>query len=154
MNPRTTTKDCEICGNGIPGESVVCKFCGSPQSARRGPSGPREDVRVINIKEGHPTVDEAMARLEADLLRARQAGVRVVRLIHGWGSGGTGGRIREACRGYLGRQLRSRQIRGFVPGDDYSATTAAGRGLMSRHPDLRKCERSDAGNPGITFVEL
>jgi hypothetical protein len=41
-----------------------------------------------------------------------------------------------------------------IAGDDYSAATVAGRGLMSRHPDLRKSERSDSGNPGITFVEL
>jgi hypothetical protein len=149
-----STRDCEICGNEIPGESAICKFCGSPQRILRRPDGPKAHVRVINVKEGHPTVDEAMARLESDILRAKQAGAKVVRLIHGWGSSGTGGKLRDACRGYLGRQVRSRQIKGFVAGDDYSAATVAGRGLMSRHPDLRKSERSDSGNPGITFVEL
>jgi len=152
--PFMTTKDCEICGNEIPEESAICKFCGSPQRSLRRPVGPKANIRVINLEAGKPTVADATVRLEADILRAKQAGAKVVRVIHGWGSSGAGGKLREACRGYLGRQLRSRQIKGFVAGDDYSAATVAGRGLMSRHPDLRKSERSDAGNPGITFVEL
>lgn len=149
-----TTRDCEICGNEIPEDSAICKYCGSPQHTGCESAGPKAYVRGINIEAGQPTVAEAMARLESEILRAKQAGAKVVRLIHGWGSSGTGGKLRDACRGYLRRQIRSRQIKGFVTGDEYSAATVAGRGLMSRHPGLRKSERADSGNPGITLVEL
>jgi hypothetical protein len=101
-----------------------------------------------------PSVEEALARLDGELLRARQSGVRVVRLIHGYGSTGTGGKLRDACRTLLSRQLGKRQIKQFIPGEDYSKAISAGRDLLGRFPELRNSEISDRQNPGITFVEL
>ena len=148
-------KDCETCGNEIPEVALSCKFCGSQQRFHRRTEGPKVRFRVVNIEAGHPVVADAMAKLEAEIQRAKKDGVAVVRVIHGWGSSGTGGgRIREACRTLLSRKAQARQIRGVVAGDDYSRASNAGRGLMGRHPDLRSSERSDAKNPGITFVEL
>jgi len=101
-----------------------------------------------------PSVEEGIARLEGELMRARQSGVRVVRVIHGWGSTGTGGILREACRVFLKRKLAVRQVANIIYGEDYSKTTNAGRELMNHCPELKGCERSDSQNPGITFVEL
>ena len=60
-------------------------------------------VRTINIESGMPTVEEGRGRLERKLDDARQRGVRVVRVIHGWGSSGKGGQLRSACRALLHR---------------------------------------------------
>ena len=48
-------------------------------------------VRVINFEEGFPTRDQAYQKLEAALARARKDGVAVLKVIHGYGSTGTGG---------------------------------------------------------------
>jgi len=111
-------------------------------------------VRTVNIEANRPSVDEALERLEGELARAKQSGVRVMRLIHGWGSSGTGGKLRDACRAFLQRKLVARQVKSVVAGDNYSRATIGGRSLMERCPSLRECERSDAQNPGITFIEL
>ena len=137
----------------MPEASMVCRFCGSHQRARMG-VGPRERLRTVNIEAGMPSVEAGLARLEGDLARARQSGVRVVRVIHGWGSKGTGGALRDACRALLRRKLTARQITNVVHGEDYSRTSNAGRNLLSRCPELRGSERSDSQNPGITFVEF
>ncbi len=148
-------KTCSTCGNDIPGTSGLCQFCGSPQMLaeparkRRAPK-----VRTVNLKAGLPTVAEATDRLTAELERARVGGFRVVRVVHGWGSSGTGGRLREACRDLLKRQQRAGLIRMAVAGDDYSSATAAGRELSGRWPELKDTMRPDSNNPGITFVEL
>ena len=147
-------KDCETCGNEIPDLEFQCRFCGSHQQRTRTQGRTAGNVRTVNIEANRPPVDQALERLEAELARARQSGVRVIRLIHGWGSSGTGGKLRDACRALLQRKLGARQVRGVVPGDDYARSTAGGRGLMEKCPSLRDSERSDARNPGITFIEL
>lgn len=146
-------KTCETCGNDIPDSASRCPFCESQQQPLVRKAA-HHLLRTLNIKEGMPSVDEALTSLEGDLANARLSGVRVVRLIHGYGSGGTGGKLREACRAWLARKLKARQIKSFIPGEDYSKATNAGRDLLGRFPDLRAGEVSDRQNPGITLVEL
>ena len=145
-------KDCDTCGNEIPDREMVCRYCNAQQSARA-TTGSRERLRTIDMEAGMPLVDEGLTRLEKELARAMQAGVDVVRVIHGYGSTGKGGKLRVACRTYLSGMLKAGKIRAFLPGEDYSKTTNSGRNLINRCPDLRDSERSDRKNPGITFVE-
>ena len=147
-------KTCDTCGESIAPGSAVCPFCEAPQlpdpSARA--EGPA--VRDLDIEAGLPTVAEALRRLAAQLDRARADGVRVVRVIHGWGSNtGGGGRIRAAARQWLQGQREQRRIRLMLLGDHYTPTSPEGRDFIRRHPALRASERSDRENPGITFVE-
>jgi Smr domain len=145
-------KDCETCGNEIPDREMVCRFCKAPQPATT-TAPPSGGLRTINIKAGMPLVEAGLARLEQELAQAMRAGVRVVRIIHGYGSTGKGGLLRDACRACLGRMLKSGQITSFLPGEDYSGATNAARNLIRRCPELRSSERTDRLNPGITFVE-
>lgn len=146
-------KDCDTCGNEIPDPAAVCRFCGSRQTPSARPL-PREKIRTVSVKDAMPTVEEGLARLEAELARAKASGATVVRVIHGYGSSGKGGALRDACRAFLAREARAGRIRSFVPGDDYSRATVAGRNLMGKWPDLKAAERTDSGNPGITMVEV
>jgi hypothetical protein len=81
-------------------------------------------------------------------------GVRLIRIIHGWGSSGSGGHIRDAVRKVLAGYVRARRVRRFVSGEEYSEDTASGRELMAAHAALRQSLRTDRDNPGITFVEM
>lgn len=149
-----SAKDCDTCGNVIPEQAVVCRFCGSHQAAtvRRPP--PKEKIRTVGVKDGMPTVEEGRVKLEAELARRRAAGAKVVRVIHGYGSSSKGGALKDAGRAFLSREARTGRIRSIVPGDGYSRATVAGRDLMGRWPDLKAAERTDRGNPGITMVEI
>lgn len=146
-------KLCDTCGNDIPDASVTCRFCGSAQSSFS-QARPRVRVQTIRLESGLPTVEIGLARLQRELSSAQSNGVRVLRVIHGWGSSGVGGKLCEACRAFLRRELAAKRVKTIILGEDYSRATAAGRELMSRHHDLRASERPDANNPGITFVEL
>lgn len=148
-------KTCVTCGNDIPEASMRCRFCGSAQTAgRRPPGGKRKPVATVNVESGLPPVEEGLARLEEGLLRARHSGASLVRVIHGWGSGGTGGKLKKACRALLKQKISARQIKNFLPGEDYAGDSPAGRSLIGRYPDLKHSEHSDRHNPGITFVEI
>jgi len=106
------------------------------------------------VKTGLPPVEEALLRLEAALNSARQEGIRVVRVIHGWGSGGSEGKLREACRAYLSRKKTEGRISMLFRGEEYSRANTGVKELLDRYGDLRKGEKTDSGNPGITIVVL
>lgn len=147
------TKDCETCGNPIPAGASRCRFCESAQSSR-GSRPLAEAVRTINVESGLPTVEEALRRLDAKMSVAISEGVRVVRVIHGYGSSGRGGAIRDACRRSLGAMLGRGLVRTIIRGEDYGSSRLATQDLLRRFTDLKSTERADGDNPGITMVEL
>jgi len=130
---------CDTCGEPIAPGSRLCPYCESPQALMPRSESRGDPLRTINIEAGMPTVAEALLRLETQLDRARCDGVRLVRVIHGWGSSTGGrGRIRTAARQWLRQQLDDRRIRMLVPGDHYTHTSREGRDFQRRHPALRR----------------
>jgi hypothetical protein len=148
-------KICETCGNEIEAGARKCPFCGADSKPEpREPGTPAPRIETINLKQDLPVVDEALRRLSVQLEAARARGARLVRVIHGYGSGGTGGKIKEAVHRRLARLERDGRIRRMTAGEDYSRSGGEGRNLLKAYPLLKKSLRTDAGNRGITFVEL
>lgn len=146
-------KDCEICGNEIPDAMMTCTFCGGHQASVP-TSRARGRIRTVNVKQGIQNVDDGVVRLQCELERARSSGAAVVRIIHGWGSSGKGGRLKEACHAQLRRELRALKILDFIPGEEYGDAHARARELVRQYPDLAKSWRSDSLNYGISLVVL
>jgi hypothetical protein len=151
MAPKT--KNCERCGNPISAQSFTCRFCGFSQSLE---NFPKTVERVIsaNLENGMPTVEQALERFRRRLREASASGARVLKVIHGYGSTGRGGKIRDALRRELGRMLARGEVAAVVAGEEYSSATLAGRDLLARFKELKATERSDSMNPGITLIEL
>lgn len=53
---------------------------------------PVSKIITLNIKSDMPTVEEARKRLLTELQRAKAKGAKAMKLIHGYGSSGVGGR--------------------------------------------------------------
>ena len=90
-------KICSTCGNEIPDDEWKCPYCDNyqePGRSSRRTGG--EKIKTINLKKGMPFVDEALDTLSVELDLARSQGVKVLRVIHGYGSSGTGGKIKQA----------------------------------------------------------
>ena len=68
-------------------------------------------VRELNLELGRPDAAEALRRLAAEVEAARKMGTPAMKLIHGYGSSGKGGRLRTACRRWLALCPRLRQDR-------------------------------------------
>ena len=114
----------------------------------------REGIREINLEEGMPLSDEAILRMRTLLQTARVDRVGVVKLIHGYGSTGRGGRIRVAVLSEL-RSMKSRRlIRDYVPGEDFGPFSEAARDLVTRCPALARDRDYGRCNRGVTVVVL
>jgi len=111
-------------------------------------------VGVVNLEDGMPTVEEALADLRISLQSMRSGGFRIVKLIHGYGSTGRGGKICIGVRNELASMARKRLIRNYVTGEDFGPYSETSRRIadqyrdITRDPDYGKC------NHGITIVVL
>jgi dsDNA-specific endonuclease/ATPase MutS2 len=92
-------KECEVCGHEIADHASKCPFF---EGLHRlvAPTQPRVKVKTVNLEAGLPRVEEALIRLAREIANARQMKIRVLRIIHGWGSSGKGGKLRDACRAF------------------------------------------------------
>ena len=110
--------------------------------------------RTINVKEGMPTVAEARERLKAELARSRDMGVKVVKLIHGYGSSGVGGAIKVAVHKSLSKRKKEGTIRLFVPGERFNSWDETALALYAVFPGVKGDPDYGKGNEGITLVLL
>ncbi len=143
---------CEVCGNEFDRTMANCPFCGTS-----GSSGVRTVAalhRVVNLERGLPTVAQALARLETELETARRQKYRVLTLIHGYGSSGKGGAIKDAVHRQLEFFKSQGRINELVAGEDFSSRSGIGRQLLRRFPTLATHSDLNRSNPGVTLVVL
>lgn len=110
--------------------------------------------KVINIENGMPTVDEARQRLATELQKAKREGISSLKIIHGYGSTGVGGKLRVALRKSLTLRVREGLIKAFVPGEDWSVFDESTRLILNLCPELERDRDLQNGNPGITIILL
>jgi hypothetical protein len=101
-----------------------------------------------------PPVEEAIGRLRTGLQEMKVSRVKVVKLIHGYGSTGRGGRIRSAVRNELAEMKRRGLVREFIHGEDFGPTDAASRRLAEQEKRITRDPDYGSMNHGITMVVL
>jgi len=92
-----------------------------------------------------PTVAEALQLLERELVRSRQAGGKVVKLIHGYGSTGAGGEIRIAVQKRLTEMAIRGEIRACIFGEDWAKSDQQSWALINAHSELKQTLTWGAG---------
>ena len=111
-------------------------------------------LKEVNLKYDMPAADLAVRRTTYAIQNGRALGASALKLIHGYGSHGKGGRIRTEVRAYLERQKRCGQIRDFIPGERFSIFDEATRRAFAHCDELRRDRDLEASNNGMTVVIL
>lgn len=109
-------------------------------------------LMTVNLKDGMPTVPVALTRMHHALTLAKRTKAPTLKLIHGYGSTGTGGKIRGAVR----RELRALEAQGnfraVIFGEQFSPFEPAGLQGITLCFALTQDEDYQKYNPGITIV--
>ncbi len=145
---------CSVCGNDTSADDGVCPFCGALQQPATTPPARGVAHRTVNIERGRPLVATALKMMDNELARARADNVRVLTLIHGYGSSGKGGKIRTECRKVLDHLARNNGVNQIIEGELFRKRTGPGKALLQRFPQLERDCASDFSNPGVTIVVL
>jgi hypothetical protein len=111
-------------------------------------------IYIVNIKADMPTADVAVRRVNIALGEARQRGAVALKLIHGYGSTGVGGRIRTETRRHLEALRAAGKIRSWIAGESFSIFDAATRSAFANCEALRQDSDLDRQNNGVTVVVL
>lgn len=111
-------------------------------------------IPEINLKEGMPRVEVALARMERELARARDQNQTMIKFIHGYGSSGVGGEIRIAVQKRLCEMESAGKIHASIFGEDWTASNARTWALLKSRPELKADVHLGKKNPGITIVVL
>ena len=111
-------------------------------------------MTILDLEYGRPDVLTAERLLLGGLSRARSAGERTVKLIHGYGSHGVGGAIRRHTRALLRELEQTGRIASFLPGEDFGPISEGGRAAIARDFSLTRDPDYGRANSGITLVFL
>lgn len=111
-------------------------------------------IQTINLEKGMPTSDEAITKLKLELMTLRRIGVDCIKIIHGYGSTGKGGKIRQKTRKYLRKLQNEGKIKFFCPGELFGPFETDGRKAVEMMPILRNVSDWARSNDGITIVIL
>ncbi len=111
-------------------------------------------IKIVNLEEDRPTVEQMREHLEKTLRLCRSDGTAVLKIIHGYGSSGVGGKLRIAARASLSRHKKSGTIREFIAGEDFRISDEATWALLKRMPEMKQDRDLGRENKGITLVLL
>ena len=111
-------------------------------------------IRIYNVEAGLPTLDEARRLVIEEIKRAKREGVRVLKVIHGYGSSGRGGALCVGLRKSFRLRTKEGVIKGFIAGEDFSIFNDVVLALLEAVPELRGDADLDATNEGITILWL
>lgn len=110
----------------------------------------QSNYKTINIEKGLPRVEAAMRLLADEIGAAKRTGIKVIKVIHGYGSTGKGGALKKGLREMLFDMKDILAINGEV----FSIFDENTRKLLFRFPQMRKDRDLDKSNPGITIIML
>lgn len=111
-------------------------------------------IKILNIKADFPSVDEARALLNNELSRAYENGSRFIKIIHGYGSTGVGGKLKNAIRNSLIRRKKEGFIENIIFGENFSNLNRDTEDILKKFPMLKNDVDYKKRNEGITIVIL
>ena len=106
-------------------------------------------LKEVNIKSDMPTVAESEKRLEAAVIAGKKLGAGAVKIIHGYGSTGKGGKIRTAVRKKAAEMNKT-----VIYGENFSIFDETTRQAFKICGELRNDDNLDRHNNGITIIIL
>ncbi len=110
-----------------------------------------EKIVKLNLEQGMPSVADALRVMENALSTHKKQGGKAVILIHGYGSSGSGGKIKTAVRARLGERSLSPIVKTYVGGEAFFSRK---RELYALCGSLSRYESEVKNNEGITVVIL
>jgi len=111
-------------------------------------------IRIFNVEAGLPGLDEARRRVIAEIKQAKRDRAKVLKVIHGYGSSGSGGKLCVGLRKSFALRKKEGVINDFIPGEDFSIFNATVLNLLETVPELRGDPDLNAMNEGITILWL
>ncbi len=77
------------------------------------------EYKTLNLKEFMPSVDQALKMIELEIELSKKEGIKVLKIIHGYGSNGVGGEIKKSLKTWSQICLRKKLFVSFLRGEEF-----------------------------------
>lgn len=108
-------------------------------------------MKVFNLEQGMPSVSDAGKNL-AKIIGENKSKEKVVKIIHGYGSSGTGGAIKISVHKSLRKRVRSQEIAAYIPGEAISYMMGFDEQIQKYKFLIKSDSDFKKGNDGITYI--
>jgi len=116
--------------------------------------GQMSAIRNYNVEAGLPVLEEARRLVIEEIRRAKREGVRVLKVIHGYGSSGKGGALCIGLRKSFGLRKKEGVIKDFIAGENFSIFNEPVLVLLEAVPEMRGDPDLNVTNEGVTILWL
>ncbi|MDE6967146.1 MAG: Smr/MutS family protein [Clostridia bacterium] len=106
----------------------------------------------INLEENYPAADEALDMLKNRVQVSRTLKTKILVIVHGYGSSGAGGKIKNKVRSWLLAQEKNHKIKMVIFGEDFNLMNEQARQINEKYKYLH--EYYGKYNHGMTLVVL
>ena len=107
---------------------------------------------TLNLEIGRPIVDAAIDKFYSYFNVYKKTNVECILIIHGYGSHGKGGQIRDTLRDELEKLKKSGMIKLFINGEDFKITNSKAYELRYKYEELKNLFHMT--NRGVTVVVI
>jgi hypothetical protein len=101
-----------------------------------------------------PSVEQARVRLSSEIHTAQQVGIKVLKIVHGYGSTGVGGDLRIALQSTLRQMAAKKEIRDCIYGENWRKSDERSWELLKHMPELKSDTDLGRSNKGMTIILL
>jgi hypothetical protein len=109
-------------------------------------------MKIYNVKENMPTKLEA-GKLLAEFIKQHK-NEKVIKIIHGYGSTGVGGSIKQIVHKSLRNKRKSKEIKAFIPSEAIFELQGFDEDISKYLHLIKNDIDAKRPNDGVTFVIL
>ena len=108
-------------------------------------------IRVYNLEKGMPSLEAARKNLLMILETEKRRGTKAIKIIHGYGSSGKGGVLKQGLRQLLLSKKNEGNIKDLINGENFLFSNAMTNTLI-KYPGLMSDSDFNRANSGITII--
>lgn len=109
-------------------------------------------LKVLNLKEDNPSVEIALAMVEIEIERCKFDGCVAIKVLHGYGSHGKGGKILIELRKKLRVWKKGGFIKDYFAGDKWNIFDKDAFDVLQKDKSICGDVDLNKANPGITLI--
>lgn len=110
--------------------------------------------KEYNVKQNYPTVAEAIALIEIEIEKCKKEGIKILKIIHGYGSSGVGGNIFVNLKQKLKFWKKTGLIKDYLFGDQWNSYNKKAMQIKFDFPSLPLDNDFNHPNMGMTILVL
>lgn len=107
-------------------------------------------MKTFDIKSSMLPLKEALEELQTVLKLT--ANEKIIKIIHGYGSTGVGGKIKKGVHQRLKELKSTHKIASFIPGEAFDSMLGFDEEIRKYRDLLRQDSDYLKANPGITYI--